>query len=593
MKKPAKVISLVKYIALLIVVLFTLFFLALMSSLFISEDSIPHQAKSEKMGIFTRYNNKIYALVPSNGDYLIKEADPETFKPLPNTKNYYNNRQFAIDKNHAYCGNLVIPELNPQKTKALGNNYFSDGSNTYYCAPTSHINDDLNILEEVWQTMLYKFGFANKPQSYIYTLKKIPQSRYAYFPQLDADILSDGQISFYQGEALDQVRPHSLRQLSKVYADSDTRLSYHYFADDKHVYYKHHKLAIEDNPQLQVLNIDSQNQQDYLFDPVTGRVFVKDIAFDQKFAPYKVLSLHGAHINHALFISQNGVFYYDTQEKQVLRADDNPFTSGKIDEIAPLIFQDGQRILFAEAKEAWGNGRHRGLISRSTIIYRLDEPTTGHWERVAMAYHNKGQIWKNGTQYYYFDALGNGQLIRQTIYKIQNQKTLAALQNPELRLDDIRKFIQDNQLSEVKKSPILEAKTQYSKNKFGIIPILIGVTLFVLAVLWILDKFQRPPNPFYIEKQKLKLNRLFPKSFNLADIDCIIFNIEQHPKRSCAIALFCIKTKDGKTSRKYSLSSAVRLRPESTTELKGHILELQENLKAHDVHSTFLSKPVP
>ena len=43
-------------------------------------------------GIFMRYKNRVYAGVPSNGDYLIKEADANSFRLIDDS---YKNRQFG------------------------------------------------------------------------------------------------------------------------------------------------------------------------------------------------------------------------------------------------------------------------------------------------------------------------------------------------------------------------------------------------------------------------------------------------------------------------------------------------------------------
>ncbi|MFW1817694.1 DKNYY family protein, partial [Acinetobacter guillouiae] len=84
MQNPLKVFSILKTFTLILVIcalLFSFSFIFRFSDS--NSDEIPFTATTEKLGIFEKYNNQIYDAVPSNGDYLIPEADVQSFF-LPN-----------------------------------------------------------------------------------------------------------------------------------------------------------------------------------------------------------------------------------------------------------------------------------------------------------------------------------------------------------------------------------------------------------------------------------------------------------------------------------------------------------------------------
>ena len=448
--------------------------------------------EGEKIGgIFTRYKNRVYASVPSNGDYLIKEADANSFRRIDDS---YQNQQFGLDKNHAYCGNLIVKDFNPATAKAIGNDYFTDGQQTCYCSSMSVRNEDLSPVSELAQQSLYGLGIGDKPQSYIYPLSKLKSGPVPYRAILKTAVATNGSLSYYQGQMLPQANVEGLRPIFELRNDGDARESDSYLADGKSVYYKNTLLPLEDNPNLQA--IDGQNMEHYLIDPNRGMVYVNDTPFDQSYSPYHVLSLHGAHVYHSLFLSKNGIFYFDKKKKKVLRVRDNPFDSGHFKEIAPLIFSDGRQILYAEGSQVWGKNKSPGLKSESTHIYRLDEPATGSWQKIGMVGGSYGSVWKNGNTYYYFDQLGDAQQIPQTIYRIIDPSTVAALFAPQVRTDDIRSLIDAARMTAVKRTEMVEVKTKFTKGFLGFLWIGIGIFIALQFIMWILWKIgSRPQKP--------------------------------------------------------------------------------------------------
>jgi hypothetical protein len=577
----------IKRVGISTVILFLLFILTFTVSILLSDNKGPESNvlddKGQKINdIFIRYQNQVYAAVPSDGYYLIKEADANSFRLVDDS---YHNRQFGTDKNHAYCGNLVIKDFNPATAKAIGNDYFTDGKQTCYCASMSVRNDDLSVASELWQRSLYGLGIGDKPQTYIYPLTKLKAGSAPYHAILKTEVVTNGNLSYYQGKMLPQTHAN-LRQISEVYNDGDTRESQNYLADGRYVYYKNTRLPLQDNADLHAIVIDAQNQENYLLDPKQGMVYVNDIPFDKQYSPYHVLLLNGSHVYHALFLSKDGIFYFDKQKKKVLRIKDNPFRTGNFKEIAPLIFSDGHQILYTEASQVWGGNKSPGLKSESTHIYRLDEPTTGNWQKIGMVDGNSGSVWKNGDTYYYFDQLGDSQLIPHTIYRITDQTTVDALLATQIRTDDIRTLVHTDHLAKVKRTELVEVKTEFSNGYGWAIWILLAVFLGVQLILWILRKLGVDIKPFSIRDQRLKVNTFFfGRSYALSDIATVIFSIETATRQLGYTGCFRIQTKDGKLSRKYIFGTQLKLTGDTKQALETYVADLQNMLKENRIGS--------
>jgi len=123
---------------------------------------------------FVKYNNQISIPVPSGGRYFLENVDVDSFRVL-DSQNYSDRSTLIVglDKNSVYFGNIRIPDLNPNKLKVIGNGYYTDGTNTYFCSDMSERNQNLSSPMEIFQTLIYAFSKTKKPQSYIYPYKKV------------------------------------------------------------------------------------------------------------------------------------------------------------------------------------------------------------------------------------------------------------------------------------------------------------------------------------------------------------------------------------------------------------------------------------
>jgi hypothetical protein len=75
-------------------------------------------------------------------------------------------------------------------------------------------------------------------------------------------------------------------------------------------------------------------------------VYIDSISFDKANAPYQLLSINGRHADHTLFLSINGVYFFNSVEREVQKAGENPFLNNNFKEIAPLVFSNSKQIYF-------------------------------------------------------------------------------------------------------------------------------------------------------------------------------------------------------------------------------------------------------
>lgn len=428
---------------------------------------IDRDGKQFGNSVFTLYDGHVYAAVPSDGYFLIPGADPDRFRLLPDNNNH-NGRQFAADNDHAWCGNLPVPDFNPRTAVTLGNAYFTDGKNTVFCAPYTRINNELSGLQELYQEWRYGWGLSDKPQTYYYPQQPLPPSAAPYRILPDSGLISNGEQVFFEGKLMPGANPATIRPADVRQEDKSVRQSRVFYHDGEHVYYQHHLLPLKDTESLYGFFLGNLFQEAYLFDPKTGQVAINNQVFPPEYAPYKVISFYGQHVNQGLFLSAQGVYFYDRKKEKIRRAGDNPSLQESCQELSPLIFTCGNETRYLQGAEQWGNRKSPGLISRSTILYRLDDNTADNWVKVGdITSHHYGEVWQKGGQYYYFDRLGASQLMRGPIYLIPENMTVRALLSDDLRFDELRKMAHDGRLQEVSGTEILKATTRYKESMFS------------------------------------------------------------------------------------------------------------------------------
>ena len=355
---------------------------------------------------FFKYQGKIYVFTLNDGMQVLENVDMETFKAFE--PGDYFTQNIALDKNSVYFGNVIIPDLDPNKLEVIGNGYYTDGTNSYFYSPFSELDKESS--------------------KYIYPYKKIENAKNLKVLENFELFAVDGDNVYYKGEILKNADLNTLKIIDK---------NNEYFADKENVYYRSKLLPIKNSGKLKI--VSSEQGDTFLYDEASGYVFIGDYTFDKEKAPYKVIGNNGTNLYNLIFIGEDGIYYYDSEKKKQLKAGDNIFI-GNIEEIAPNIFTDDKNIYYFSAYSVRSGSRKSlgELLSRNTDIYYLDKKDG--WEKVKDIREGSiGSIWKKGNKYYYFNNLGIFNSIDNTVYKISDKETLNyLLSKADDETDDIK-----------------------------------------------------------------------------------------------------------------------------------------------------------
>ena len=409
-KKKTSNTSFYLKITIIVFAMLVLFFILFFISNCINADNNTYEIKTNgeqyEKGNFFKYQGKIYVFTLNDGMQELKNVDIATFKPFE-PEDYFT-QNIALDKNSVYFGNVIIPDLNPNKLKVIGNGYYTDGTNTYFYSPFSELDKNSS-----------KYIFPYKKIENIKNLKALK----------DFELFAvDGENVYYKGEILKNADLNTLEIIDR---------NNEYFADKENVYYKSKLLPIKNSGKLKI--VSSEQGDTFLYDEVNGYVFIGDYSFDKEKAPYKVIGNNGNTLYNLIFVAKDGIYYYDSEKKKQLKAGDNIFI-GNIEEINPNIFTDDENIYYFSAYSVRSGSRknHGELISRNTDIYYLDKKDG--WEKVKDIREGSiGSIWKKGNKYYYFNNLGIFNSIDNTVYKISDKETLNyLLSKADDETDDIK-----------------------------------------------------------------------------------------------------------------------------------------------------------
>ena len=398
---------------------------------------------------FFEYQGKVYSFGLSGDMEVLKNVDIATFKALEIRDSHIRN--IGLDRKFVYLGNIVIPDLNPNKLKVIGNGYYTDGTTSYFLSPFSE--------------------FDKKSSNYIYPYKKIENTKNLKALDNFELFAVDGDNVYYKGEILNNADLNTLEIIDK---------STEYFADKENVYYKSNLLPIKNSGKLKI--VSSEHGDKFLYDEVNGYVFIEDYSFDREKAPYKVIGNKGNHLYNLVFVNNEGIYYYDNQKKKQLRAGDNIFV-GNVEEISPNIFTDDENIYYFHAYEVRKRLKHSSgnvLASRNTVIYSLGKKDA--WEKLKeIESGTVGSIWKKGNKYYYFDNLGIFQLIDNAIYEIRDKETLEYLLNYNEGSDKIGEFIENEKLIKIEGEKKIEIRIKYTT---FFLPFKIsGLLAFILGIV--------------------------------------------------------------------------------------------------------------
>ena len=409
---------------------------------------------------FFEYQGKVYSFGLSGDMEVLKNVDIATFKALEIRDSHIRN--IGLDRKFVYLGNIVIPDLNPNKLKVIGNGYYTDGTTSYFLSPFSELD--------------------KKSSNYIYPYKKIENTKNLKALDNFELFAVDGDNVYYKGEILNNADLNTLEIIDK---------NAEYFADKENVYYKSNLLPIKNSGKLKI--VSSEHGDKFLYDEVNGYVFIEDYSFDREKAPYKVIGNNGTTLYNLIFIAKDGIYYYDNQKKQQLKAGDNIFI-GNIEEISPNVFTDDKNIYYFSAYDVTTATKKSigELISKNTDICYLDKKEG--WEKVADIKEGYvASIWKKEGKYYYFNNLGIFPFMDSTIYEISDKETLNyLLSKSDDKTDDIEELIKNEKLIAVSGEKKMTITVKYKTDIVDkVFKYFIRIFLVAYLIFFIFKEFRR------------------------------------------------------------------------------------------------------
>ena len=409
---------------------------------------------------FFEYQGKVYSFGLSGNMEVLKNVDIATFKALEIRDSHIRN--IGLDRKFVYLGNIVIPDLNPNKLKVIGNGYYTDGTTSYFLSPFSELD--------------------KKSSNYIYPYKKIENTKNLKALDNFELFAVDGDNVYYKGEILNNADLNTLEIIDK---------NAEYFADKENVYYKSNLLPIKNSGKLKI--VSSEHGDKFLYDEVNGYVFIEDYSFDREKAPYKVIGNNGTTLYNLIFIAKDGIYYYDNQKKQQLKAGDNIFI-GNIEEISSNVFTDDKNIYYFSAYDVTTATKKSigELISKNTDICYLDKKEG--WEKVADIKEGYvASIWKKEGKYYYFNNLGIFPFMDSTIYEISDKETLNyLLSKSDDKTDDIEELIKNEKLIAVSGEKKMTITVKYKTDIVDkVFKYFIRIFLVAYLIFFIFKEFRR------------------------------------------------------------------------------------------------------
>ena len=494
-------------IVLILLILFGAISLYKTNSEYNLNQKILNNGQKYEKSIYIKYEGKIYC--NSFGDiYQLKDADIDSFKTF-DTGDYRDN-YIATDKNNVYLGNTTIPDLNPNRFKSLGSNYYSDGVNYYFLSDNYIRNEDISTWSIVKEYIIH----FKKKQLYFYPFKKIETTKALKGIENFRYLASDGEKVYYKGELIENADLYTLKAVDKYNDD--------YFYDKNNVYYKTKALNLSSNDNLSLVSVE-QGERTYLYDGLNGNVSLEEYIFDKKYIPYQILGIDSAHVKDLLFVSKDGIFFYNPETKEQERAGDNIF-KGKVENILSSVISDDKNIYYLHSYNIYRKKRTKHgyidiLVSKNIGIFSLGEKKD--WEKIKdIDSGTTGQVWKKGNKYYYFDDLGRSQAIDDVVYEIVDNASLKyLLETNNIYGDTIREFVRDKKLIAFKGEEVTTASVKYKESHKAEIFLIVFLTIFfamialIIYLKWRKMKLEMKEIDEEIKRQNKKIESLI-RSYN-------------------------------------------------------------------------------
>ena len=369
----------------------------------------------------------------------------------------------------------------------------------YYFLSDNYIrNEDISTWSIVKEFIIH----FKKKQLYFYPFKKIETTKALKGIENFRYLASDGEKVYYKGELIKDADLYTLKAVGKYNDD--------YFYDKNNIYYKTKTLDFSSNENLSLVR---QGERTYLYDGLNGNVSLEEYIFDKKYIPYEILGIDSDHVEDLLFVSKDGIFFYNPETKEQERVGDNIF-KGKIENILPSVISDDKNIYYLHSydilRKSRPSSRHAHiLVSKNIGIFSLGEKKD--WEKIKdIDSGTTGQVWKKGNKYYYFDDLGHSQAIDDVVYEIIDNASLKYLLGTNnIYSSTIRELINNKKLIVFKGEEVSTASVKYKESHVAEIFLAVflttffGISILMISLKWKAQKKDREK----LEEERKKIEK--------------------------------------------------------------------------------------
>ncbi|WP_107775543.1 DKNYY domain-containing protein [Campylobacter concisus] len=463
-------------------VILTLFFVLAMLYLWHEGEYQRSFANIDNSEFYRSPEGKIYVQISGSGKYELKGVDEASFRVLK-LKHAYDYSNVAADKNSVYCAREILPGLDPNSTKALGNGYISDGKISYYCSSRSEKKAGFNEFIAVMKSLAHVFIKSYDDSSYFYRTKLVESANLE--PIFDAGFARDGSILYYKGEKLD-AKPSELR-----YITAENGAPSGYYTDGKSLFLGFYKLDASYTDEVRQICYDPKHDIEYLFEPKSGAVFANEHKFSAQNMPYSAIySVDNVHSFWPLFASKDGIYFWDGSKNEQAKISDYQL-KGELKRLYADIFIDESSAYFLQQGEEWQRSKHgRHLVTQTVSLYKFAPSSS--WREVGQVKDGEyGAVYANGEKVYFFSSIKPFYGIKHSVYEVADLSVIEILTraSKELSAKDISEMIKRGELVETSGEEVARSRIEFDSPKI-ILYITFGIA-FVVIVLITLAKPKR------------------------------------------------------------------------------------------------------
>ena len=463
-------------------VILTLFFVLAMLYLWHEGEYQRGFANIDSSEFYRSPEGKIYVQISGSGKYELKGVDEASFRVLK-LKHAYDYSNVAADKNSVYCAREILPGLDPNSTKVLGNGYISDGKISYYCSSRSEKKAGFNEFIAVMKSVAHIFIKSYDDSSYFYRTKLVESANLE--PIFDAGFARDGGMLYYKGEKLD-AQPSELR-----YITAENGAPSGYYTDGKSLFLGFYKLDAGYTDEVRQICYDPKHDIEYLFEPKNGAAFANELKFSAQNMPYSAIrSVDNVHSFWPLFASKDGIYFWDSTKNEQAKISDYQL-KGELKRLYDDVFVDESSAYFLEQGEEWQRSKHgRHLVAQTVSLYKFAPSSS--WREIGLVKDGEyGAVYANGDKVYFFSSIKPFYGIRHSAYEVADLSVIEILTRPskELSAKDISEMIKRGELVEVSGEEVARSRIEYDSPKI-ILYITFGIA-FVVIVLITLAKPKR------------------------------------------------------------------------------------------------------